>query len=374
MRRHNTFGRKQYVDCPLAIVGDNLSFPGLGHMPNGEEPISVNMMPFDLFDPENTLPSYLHGYLPLILKCRDYNKPYNDYLYTTGVKTLGVIRYENILRFDHTQLCNRIAYLTVDERPIVNSGDSHRRGGVHIECPGSLRSKEIADKSQYTSDLSWYHRWGMGEVRDEYFVGGIFIASNVSGTTAVWNCRVHDTFGDIIGPHGSLERCRDVLGPPTKILDAGELIWMSDRTPHESLPVLDNSIRRQFFRLVVGEISFWLPAHNTPNPLGFNIPDNVKIIEGNKFDWSREIAPVVWECGNKKEIDAAQEESDFRSKLYSNHVGMLADDLARMDVTSVKKLKANYKEVRKFIDNLDPQYYNEHTSYFVLSSISNLLY
>ena len=84
-------------------------------------------------------------------------------------------------------------------------------------------------------------------------------------------------------------------GPCARTLDAGELIWMTDKTPHESLPIpvaVGNSSRpveemhqtsgikhtkleatpaqpqrRQFFRLVVGEVTAWFADHSTPNPL-----------------------------------------------------------------------------------------------------------
>eukprot|EP01040_Poterioochromonas_malhamensis_P017510 gene17510-20151_t len=311
LRNHNLFQRKKYLDCPLALVDDNVSFPAVVSMPepSGDAgPINVNMMPFDLFDPEGTLPSYVHGYLDMIKQCRSYVKSYVDMLYQKGEKHHELqFREEARKRLNYKDIRNRIAYLTIDERPLSQAGASHRRGGVHVECPGALRSKEIADKSIYTPDLSFYHPWGLGQAIDEFLVGGIFLASNVSDSTAVWNCRVHDTFGDIIGPHGSLERMREVLGPATKRLGGGELVWLSDRTPHESLPIEDGSIRRQFFRLVVGEIAFWFTDHNTRNPTGFEVPSYVPIIEGNKFELMKGKVAVVWESGNPQEIHIAKE-------------------------------------------------------------------
>ena len=96
--------------------------------------------------------------------------------------------------------------------------------------------------------------------------GGIFVCSNVSDSTAVWNCQVFDYDGEVIRKHGNLEHCRSLLGAPSKVLEAGELVWMTDRTPHESL-VLKEGTTRQFFRLVTGEVCAWFTAHNTPNPL-----------------------------------------------------------------------------------------------------------
>jgi hypothetical protein len=109
---------------------------------------------------------------------------------------------------------------------------------------------------------------------------------------------------------------------------AGELVWITDRTPHESLPITDLSKRRQFFRLVVGEISYWFADHSTSNPTGFELPSNVPIFRGNKFTLYREI-PTVWEFGSKNEFYLAKERAKFREILYKHSIGFLADVLAR---------------------------------------------
>ena len=65
----------------------------------------------------------------------------------------------------------------------------------------------------------------------------------------------------------------------------GEMVWITDCTPHESLP-LKAGTSRQYFRLVTSEVSVWYADHSTPNPLGIKPPENVKIVHGNKFDRS----------------------------------------------------------------------------------------
>jgi len=50
-----------------------------------------------------------------------------------------------------------------------------------------------------------------------------------------------------------------------RCVGAGELVWMTDRTPHESLP-LRAGTRRQYFRLVTGPVSGWFERHSTRNP------------------------------------------------------------------------------------------------------------
>ncbi|CAM9094067.1 unnamed protein product, partial [Ectocarpus fasciculatus] len=161
----------------------------------------------------------------------------------------------------------RIAYLTIDERP-VSSGKPQRRGGLHVESPGFLP----------------VHHWGGGMMmRNQKICGGIFMASNVSASTAIWNCKIVDRDGSIIGAHGNIERMRSLLGPADIKLNAGELVWITDKTPHESLPLHQGTVR-QYIRVVTGDVTAWFADHSTPNPCGILPPDNVRIVTGNKFD------------------------------------------------------------------------------------------
>lgn len=331
------FDRKTIGGCPLAVVNKGLTFPPRTVKVNGQympvtdescegEALCINMMPFNLLDPFATLPEWLYQYIPLIKKCRTLQK-------------LG-------------EASNLPAYLTIDERP-VSEGESQRRGGVHVESPGSLRTKDIGDKSGYVPHLDWYHRWGMGRATVEYLEGGIYLASNTPNSTAVWNCRVHDTYGDMVAPHGSLERMREILGEPAKVLEAGEIVWISDRTPHESLP-LKQATKRQFFRLVVGEISFWFSNHSTANPL-YELPSSVQIVEGNKFEMTKNL-PIFWEPGSVNEIKKAQMEAEYRDKLYSVGLGFIVDDLLQFGIYSRElwiaftKIPDSYQKLKEYFE------------------------
>lgn len=371
LRNHSMFTRKKFFDCPFAVVDTDVQFPA----PSGRErdsPICINMMPFDILDPKNTLPAYLHGYLPLIQKCSAYSRAHIDQKRRKESQSESQSRRDKPRKYsDPSDMRVRIAYLTVDERSVAK-GHSHRRPGVHVESPGAMRSREVADKSKYTPDLSFYHPWGLGRAHDEFLEGGIFLSSNISDSTAVWNSRIHDTFGDIIGPHGSLERMRDLLGPPSKKLAARELIWLSDRTPHESLPIAA-SLQRQFFRLVVGEIGFWFSAHNTPNPTGFALPDWVPVVHGEKFVLSKPL-PIVWECGDSDEISSAREETELRSLLYEQGVGFLADELARRGVYNLSTFVKNRAVRDAVIEDLDPAIFSENTRRFVAIAFMRICY
>jgi hypothetical protein len=108
--------------------------------------------------------------------------------------------------------------------------------------------------------------------------GGIYMASTVSGSTRVWDAQVAPA---VIGELGDLEHVRDALGSGVD-LQAGELVWMTDTTPHESVP-LPAGTYRQYFRLVTAGVSVWYAHHSTPNPLNVRLPKEVRVIEGDKF-------------------------------------------------------------------------------------------
>ncbi len=66
---------------------------------------------------------------------------------------------------------------------------------------------------------------------------------------------------------------------------ANQLIWLTDRTPHEALPQEHDGCR-QFFRLVTSKISVWFEEHSTPNPM-VPLPEYVEVIRGSKFITSK---------------------------------------------------------------------------------------
>ena len=80
------------------------------------------------------------------------------------------------------------------------------------------------------------------------------MASTVADSCRVWNSRVRDV-ARVVGPLGDVEHLRHRLGEGTT-LRAGELAWMTDATPHESLP-LKKGTMRQYFRVVGPRVSAW---------------------------------------------------------------------------------------------------------------------
>jgi hypothetical protein len=218
---------------------DNGSFKALFPEPTG---IDVNMMPIKLFDLKRSLPENLHGYLPLIMECK---------------VRMGKKRYDQIV------------YLTVQESH-VPAGESQRRPGLHIERPhgsGGAGSHLLYDASKPPSEQRAYFdaAWGLGYVGHNGIpIDGIFMANTVPGSCRVWPALIGEP-ERVTDAHGGIEHLRERLGSGVEVGD--ELIWMTDRTPHESLPVSGSGMR-QFFRLVVGPISVWHANHNTANPLG----------------------------------------------------------------------------------------------------------
>ncbi|XP_028392063.1 uncharacterized protein LOC114516711 [Dendronephthya gigantea] len=223
--------------------------------------INVNMMPFVMEKRfrDTRLPDYLRQYFEQIVsQC--------------------IVESER----------GKIGYLTIHES-FVEKGTSQRRPGIHTESPGVLMLK--GGKGNSNSDRRLF-RWGGGLGEKETVTitlhGGIYMASNVANSCKVWNCEILKPEGrnspDVVGEHGDIEHLRSLLPSKCETMDANTVYWMTDRTPHESLPLSEGTYR-QYFRLVTSQVSGWFEDHSTKNPLGV-VPDPkiTKIIKGSKFD------------------------------------------------------------------------------------------
>ena len=262
--------------------GEKYSFPAATD-------ININMMPFIVGeDFENCkLPNYLKNYWDLIEACL---RPQHQRHHWHGWPNSKI-----------PSDIGKVYYLTIQES-WVEPGNSQRRPGLHVDSPGSVKIKG-EDARPYGLDLEGNgkskcyrgHGWGFGcahsvgeqneELEDwryrKYVMqGGIYVASSIIGSSRAWNCGVDPL---AVGPLGDIEHLRFLLPGTGKVLDPGQLYWITDRTPHESLPLTERTYR-QFFRLVTADVSLWYKDHSTANPLGVEPdPGITKIVVGNKF-------------------------------------------------------------------------------------------
>ena len=345
--------RKQSGGCPVATMKEDMLFPPPVTVPAGTfqgqrgDQLYVNMMPISILDLDTTLPSICQQYRPLIEEC---------------VRKRGWRRDSN---------ANDIVYLTIDER-IVEYDQPQRRGGLHVESPGVLPiwPRKAAPGDRFVPGAE--HRWGGGlMMRDETVVGGIYMASNVSDSCAIWNAKIHDTDGTIIGPHGDIEKMRSLLGPPTMLLKAGQLVWFTDKTPHESLPV-PRGTRRQFFRLVTGEITAWFSDHCTANPCGVSPPMKVRIVNGDKFSLFHNLKPA-WDSGTPSSIAKLYKENQLREILYDFDLGHIADALIGSGYYSLDNLKQFPPELDK-LKSLMPEMESFGANFHELPKFGELLH
>lgn len=225
--------------------------------------ININMMPFVMAQKfhESKLPSNLKHYWDRIIK-------------------------HCILRRE----IGKIGYLTIQESR-VDKGSCQRRPGIHTESPGVNLLKDSRGVL-----VPVYLHWGRvfaapGDEEQTTFwlklEGGIFMASNVDDSCRVWNCEIErpgvDSL-DIVGKHGDVEHLREFLPADNETMTANRIYWMTDRTPHESLPLTEGAYR-QYFRLVTSDVSVWFKDHSTINPNGV-VPDPkvTRVALGSKFD------------------------------------------------------------------------------------------
>eukprot|EP00656_Telonema_subtile_P043353 TRINITY_DN49719_c0_g1_i2.p1 TRINITY_DN49719_c0_g1~~TRINITY_DN49719_c0_g1_i2.p1 ORF type:complete len:389 (+),score=62.01 TRINITY_DN49719_c0_g1_i2:124-1167(+) len=148
--------------------------------------ISINMMPIIVGD-LRSLPDYCQQYQPLIKQCSP----------TDAQGTVG--------------------YLSIEEGT-VQAGHSQRRPGLHTDKSTMCSSSGTKGTNDY-----WTHGWGMGSVKKGEFSGGIFMASNVSDSTEVWDGQVAEP-----GLLGDVEFLRDQLGAGI-LLKKNELFWITDQ-------------------------------------------------------------------------------------------------------------------------------------------------
>ncbi len=145
-------------------------------------------------------------------------------------------------------LNGEVCYLTVTES-FVEKGKSQRRPGPHTEA----------------TDLGSWGNSPWGEKN-------LWMGSTVANTLQIWPEEIKG-----VGVGGV---CSGMKSKPFT-LKSGEVIRISDKTPHEALP-MEESGYRQFFRLVGPDIFGWYSQHSTANPL-CPLPEGVKIITENKF-------------------------------------------------------------------------------------------
>jgi hypothetical protein len=225
--------------------------------------INVNMMPIILGN-SFSIPENCRQYIPLLAACTVDREEYG-----------------------------KVVFLTIHESVTEEDETSQRRAGRHVVRGGSGYFDPVTHRVAPGGQGKWSIQhfppmtvaWGRGYYHPDLSVtsryqGGLYMASNVDDSTRVWNCEIVNS-EDVVNTLGDLEHLRPFLGSGN-LLRSGEMVWMSDTTPHESLP-LKQGTRRQYFRLVTSNVSVWYEEHSTPNPLGVEPPEDVIILKGSKF-------------------------------------------------------------------------------------------
>lgn len=225
--------------------------------------INVNMMPFRIFNCKETLPEYLHSYLPIIKSC-----PIFPYKFDSDGRNIGC---------DSDQIC----YLTIHESS-VKKGETQRRAGIHIERPAFIEGHgRFVEEQPWGMNEFSALSWGRGrwDNMTGFPIDGIYMATNIAKSSKIYDVLI-DKPEEITDKHGGLDyiMCNKIKDKSYN-MEPNRLYWMTDRTPHESLPV-EEDCDRQFFRLVVGKISIWYSQHNTANPL---VEPDAPISDCSKF-------------------------------------------------------------------------------------------
>ena len=135
-----------------------------------------------------------------------------------------------------------IGYLTIDESP-VKAGKAHR--GSRAKTPRALHTE--VGKIPDIPYLCWGNRGRWGGSSDVLLDGdvSILLANSIDNTCAVWDSTHTDTSED-----GDIGYAADQYPYESAIkMKAGEVFKIGVFTPHESLPVKEDT-RRQFLRII----------------------------------------------------------------------------------------------------------------------------
>lgn len=327
---------------------------------------NVHMMPF-IFGNKESLPRSLRCYYRLIEAC-----PYSEVTERGKVGYLTV--YEDYI---------------VEGWPIRLRGRRHddviadltrrrRKSGLHIEAP---EHQDCSHPSEYNIDVSddgnhscataasaatssftpapenLDSHWGSGVFYDnDLYEGGIYMASSLDNSIKVWDAlidknRLVPDCGRA-APSSCVEHLRHMVGQGTKA-SAGELIWMTDSTPHEVLepPVCQDQqqpdqrrCRRrssrllrptrygyyhQYFRVVTPDVvSQWHADISTPNP-NVPLPENVEVVVLNSTDIPQQEIDDIDGKGTNVNDAARGDRNLTRKESTANDVS--SDDKGRDD-------------------------------------------
>ncbi len=147
---------------------------------------------------------------------------------------------------------------------------------VHVRVLHDVGTIVVGTGGAYDTEIC-EATWGHGEYIQEQCRGGIYMASNIRDTCAIWPCKLSEEA--LVGAHGSLEHVRAYIPVKPIKCEANQLYWITDKTPHESSP-MQRTVYLQFFRLVTSQVTAWYADHSTANPL---VASDALIVSGNKF-------------------------------------------------------------------------------------------
>lgn len=294
---------------PLAAFSkcNLLDFPepeieSIDNVPKFRE-LNITMMPFIVGD-KNSLPKQIHRYYESVIqKCPVSSVEVGRVGYLTireGLVYKDQNEYPKNLHIESPSL-RRINRRKTGKRHVQSSSSSTSKTAPQGSSQGEIR-KPLKSASQglspspTTSDsdssepesgcfkAAWEHSWGRGQfyTPDEY-EGGLYMASNMDGRFQVWDALIVPNEGLADELNGKIEYVRPFLGKST-LMKKNELVWLSDRTPHEAMPIKEDGFR-QFFQLVTSKVTLWYEDHYTPNPL-CPLPDHVEAIKGRKLSAS----------------------------------------------------------------------------------------
>jgi hypothetical protein len=137
---------------------------------------------------------------------------------------------------------------------------------------------------------------------------------------------------------------------------------------------VDVPVRRQYFRLVLGEVTAWFADHSTANPLfpTPQLPASVRVVHGNKFaiqpsyqrSWNTSVPPA---------ISAGYCMQELRQFLFRNDLGHLLAHCSTIGIVNMEKLAYRVNEydysIKDTFLEFDGSYYYESSRFDALCKV-----
>lgn len=250
--------------------------------------INVTMMPFvaSCSFAETKLPEYIRPYAAMISAVVQSSFGYNNINQKRAegkIYFLTVHEYQTTGPEEDSRRCSRLRTVNLGKttrnrkrettKAIKRSADDDGAFGIASSSSAGAGScdliicKHHSNRRRMKNDATCHS-------------GGIYVASSTPNSQRVWDCKIEadpSTGEETIEKGGDINHLRMFLPVGDALeLEGNTLYWMTDRTPHETLPLECGN--HQYFQVVTSQLSAWFTDWYSNNPNGVKSDQSITAI------------------------------------------------------------------------------------------------